>query len=343
MNFCTLFDSNYLDRGIALCNSLNNVLDDFTLYIYAFDTLSYDVLSEMQLNNVIIIHENDILDDELQDVKSKRSRTEYCWTCTPVIIQYSLDHFNLDHCIYIDADMYFYSSPKVLFDEIIGGNGDVSIISHHFPSNIVRKTNRKQHGEYCVEFNTFFSNSNGRKILNWWKEKCFESCSMTLNDKSFGDQMYLNDWTKRFVHVYELKNKGAGVAPWNVSDYKLLDRVNNAVELLYRGKEKCQLIFFHFQGLKFSDDGYANINVYNEIGRQDKQLVDFLYDNYIEELLKNRKILEEKYSLKIKNPENRNQGTKWKYTGLLDLFVYCILYINNLCRERKNYKKITGI
>jgi len=315
-------------------------MDDFTIYIYAFDALSYNILSEMGLDNAIIIYENDILDDELRNVKKKRSKTEYCWTCTPVIIQYSLKHFNLDHCIYIDADMYFYSSPKVLFDEIKEEKGDVSIISHRFPLNIVQKTSRKQHGEYCVEFNTFFNNSNGKKILNWWKEKCFESCSMTLNDRSFGDQMYLNDWPKRFEHVYELKNKGAGVAPWNISDYKLVNKANNAVNLLYRGKENCQLIFFHFQGLKFDDDGYVNINVYNEIGKQDKQLIDFLYDNYIEELMENRKFLEEKYSLRIRNPENRNKGTKWKYTGMLDLVVYCILYIHNLCKGFKNYKKV---
>ena len=37
MDLCTLFDSNYLDRGIALCDSLNEVSDNFNLYIFAFD------------------------------------------------------------------------------------------------------------------------------------------------------------------------------------------------------------------------------------------------------------------------------------------------------------------
>ena len=69
MNFCTLFDSYYLDRGIALYNSLNNVMDDFTIYIYAFDALSYSILSDMNLDNAIIISENDILDEELCKIK----------------------------------------------------------------------------------------------------------------------------------------------------------------------------------------------------------------------------------------------------------------------------------
>lgn len=343
MNFCTLFDSYYLDRGIALYNSLNNVMDDFTIYIYAFDALSYSILSDMNLDNAIIISENDILDEELCKIKKERSRTEYCWTCTPVIIQYSLNHFRLDYCVYIDADMYFYESPAVLLEEIRQGDGDVSIISHRFPHSIVRKTSRKQHGEYCVEFNAFFNNSNGKRILDWWKKRCFESCAMTLNDKSFGDQMYLNDWPQRFEHVYEMKNKGAGVAPWNVADFIFLNETDDHINLLYRKKEKCQLIFFHFQGLRFYDDGFANINIYNGIGKKDKKLIDFLYDNYIEELMKNRKLLKEKYSLIIGNPESRNKESKWKYTGMWDLFVYCILYINNLCGKQKNYKKVTEL
>lgn len=38
--FCTLFDSNYLDRGIALYNSILRVMDSFKLYLFAFDEKS---------------------------------------------------------------------------------------------------------------------------------------------------------------------------------------------------------------------------------------------------------------------------------------------------------------
>lgn len=47
---------------------------------------------------------------------------------------------------------------------------------------------------------------------------------MKEHDDSFGDQMYLNNWPLIFDNVYEVQNKGAGVAPWNITQYKLIDR-----------------------------------------------------------------------------------------------------------------------
>ena len=36
INFCTLFDSYYLDKGIALYKSLEKVSDNFSLFTYCF-------------------------------------------------------------------------------------------------------------------------------------------------------------------------------------------------------------------------------------------------------------------------------------------------------------------
>ena len=44
MNFCTLFDSYYLDKGLALYASLDKVCENFTLYIFCFDDRSYEIL-----------------------------------------------------------------------------------------------------------------------------------------------------------------------------------------------------------------------------------------------------------------------------------------------------------
>ena len=48
-SFCTLFDSNYLTRGLAMYESLKKYSDDFYLYIFAFDDKSYELLVNLNL------------------------------------------------------------------------------------------------------------------------------------------------------------------------------------------------------------------------------------------------------------------------------------------------------
>ena len=340
MFFCTLFDSNYVDRALVLFSSLCRVMSDFKLFMFTLDDTAFNILSDMHLTNTVIIRESDFLDDDLKEVKKSRTRTEYCWTCTPSVVLYAIKHYRLKYCIYIDADMKFYASPEILLKEVIEGEGDACIIGHRFANNFMKKTKEKQHGKYCVEFNLFFNNLNGMKILEWWREKCLESCSMKENDVSFGDQMYLNDWPTMFENVYELQHKGAGVAPWNITEYELVDRHKNDVTLRYKKQEICKLVFFHFQGLHFVDDQIANLNIYNQIGSIDDELVNLLYDEYITEIMDVRNFLEKKYMHTIHNPESRVKGNKWKYTGMRDLGTYLFSYAALRIRGERNWRKV---
>lgn len=56
INFCTLFDSYYLDKGIALYKSLERVSNDFMLFIFCFDERSYDILSELSYDKATELH-----------------------------------------------------------------------------------------------------------------------------------------------------------------------------------------------------------------------------------------------------------------------------------------------
>lgn len=340
MIFCTLFDSNYLDRGLALIESLNKVEDNFTLYIFTFDDTAYDILTKLQLRNVIVVSEKSILDDELRKIKNSRTRTEYCWTCTPVIVQYVFKNYKVNSCTYIDADMFFYASPQALIDEINTSGCDVSIIGHRFSSYITKKMNEEMHGKYCVEFNTFLNNENGNKVLEWWKQKCFADCSMKVSEEGFGDQKYLNEWTQIFTGVHELKNVGAGVAPWNLSAYRLLQNTEKQIFLSYKGKEDCRLIFFHFQGLQFLENNQVFINAYSEPGRKDHKLINRLYDEYIERIIGYREMLYEQFGFKFKEIEDRKAANRWKYTGIRDLIVYFVVFIHSIIYRRCNKKVV---
>jgi hypothetical protein len=134
MDFCTLFDSNYLTRGIAMYESLIKFSKGFHLYILALDKKTEAVLERLGLGNITLVRMKDFEDEELLNIKKDREKGEYCWTCTPSIILYILQKYGLPYCTYLDADLYFFSDPQVLVDEL--GEESVSIIEHRYTKGI---------------------------------------------------------------------------------------------------------------------------------------------------------------------------------------------------------------
>ena len=69
LNFCTLFDSNFLPYGLALYESLLKHCKEFHLYIFAFDDNAYEFLSEKNLPKTTIISLKEFEDEKLLRVK----------------------------------------------------------------------------------------------------------------------------------------------------------------------------------------------------------------------------------------------------------------------------------
>jgi hypothetical protein len=243
-NFCTLFDSHYLTRGVALYESLLENCPEFHLYIYAFDDVSFEILGSLNLSHATIVSLGELEDEALLEVKSTRSVGEYCWTCTPSIIKHAIETYQLPACTYLDADIYFFSDPASLIDEL--GDGSILITEHRYTSEY---NQTKNSGIYCVQFTTFKNDTSGMSALNWWREACIEWCYNRVEDGKFGDQKYLDDWPVRFEGVHVLQHLGGGVAPWNVQQYDLSD-------------PRFEVVFYHFHGLKFIQNQMVNLGKY---------------------------------------------------------------------------------
>lgn len=287
-NFCTLFDSNYLSRGIALYRSLEKHCENFHLYIFAFDSRTFQILKKMSLEKATVISLSEFEDEELLKVKPTRSVAEYCWTSTSSTILYVLENFNVDNCTYVDADVFFYSSPKPIFDEL--GNKSILITEHRYSPQYNKELKA---GKYCVQFVTFRKDENGMKALKWWRDRCLEWCYARYEDGKFGDQLYLDDWTERFEGVHVLQHLGGGLAAWNVQQYNFKVMNDKIIGIEKLSSKEFEVIFYHFHYLKFFKDGKI------ELGRRtlSKNVLNIFYKNYI-------KLLDE-----IKNDLLRNDSS----------------------------------
>lgn len=293
INFCTLFDSYYLDKGIALYRSIESVTCDFTIYIFCFDDKSFNVLKDLNFRHAVVLHYSCIETPELLTKKAERSKAEYCWTCTPVVIEYVLNNFLVDSCTYIDADLYFYHNPQILFDEILDANADAVIVEHRFKDNAYGRKLENRNGKYCVEFNYFRQSENSRKILQWWRERCLEWCYDIPEPNRMGDQKYLNQFKKLFTNIHELQNLGGGVAPWNLEQYKLKEKNGNNIVLSDCNKEDFQLVFYHFQNIRYLPGRKVNIKSQTK----DINLKYSIYIPYLKEIEKIRYMLSKEYGL----------------------------------------------
>ena len=265
-NFCTLFDSYYLHKGLALYQSLVDLNEDFHLYIVAFDDECYEILTRLNLQQLTVVSLSVFETPELLEVKPIRNRAEYCWTSGPSMIYYFIKNYNLDHCTYLDADLMFLLSPKVVFDEI----GDNSVaITEHIPDGPEMTT-----GKYCVQFVYFKNDEEGMKALTWWKDSCIDWCYAKYEDGKFGDQKYLDSFSVLFNKVHVIKHRGLGVAPWNAHlyDFKEFGKI-------YFQNEESKIIFFHFHGTKVNvfDNKIQIIIIDSDIDEFQEENVYFPY------------------------------------------------------------------
>jgi SAM-dependent methyltransferase len=241
-NFCTLFDANYLPRGLALYRSLERVCPDFRLWIFCMDEPTRRVLEALELPaaTLVSLSELEEHDAALLSIRSTRTAVEYCWTATPSVCKYVLETTDVDAVTYVDADVFFFSDPQPLFDEL--GDDAVMIVPHRYAPQYRHK--EPETGTFNVQWLTFKRDPDALATLEWWHERCIEWCYHRWEDGKIGDQGYLNDFQRLFDRVHVLEHPGGGLAPWNVSAYRLGERDGLAQ---VDGKP---LVFYHHHSLR---------------------------------------------------------------------------------------------
>lgn len=231
--YCTLFDSNYISKGIALYLSLERHTDDFLLYVMAMDRKCEKMLKNMDFAHMHVECIEDIETGSLLEAKQNRSRAEYCWTCGSVVTEHFFRTRMLPEITYLDSDLMFFCSPKCVDNELKKANASVGLTPHFINNTIF--------GVYCVQYVYFKRDEDGEKCLNWWKNECLKWCYSKLEDGKYGDQKYLDYMKNMFSNVYAIENRGVGIANWNIEQY---DYHFNEGFLIHQGRRWRLLCFF---------------------------------------------------------------------------------------------------
>jgi hypothetical protein len=248
--FCTLFDGNYLLKGLAMLRSLAAHCPDAKTYVLCMDEETRTLLDRIDPPGTVRLSLSDIEDEALLAVKPGRSLAEYCWTLSPCLPWYLLErHPEIDCITYLDADLYFFSPVEPLFEEI--GPASIAVIEHRFVEPLQHLEIR---GRFCVEWVGFRRDEQGLACLRRWREQCIEWCFYKLEEDRMADQKYLDAWPARYSSLHVIEHPGAGLAPWNYARYRIA-KVGTGSEGRPRFTSDGEpLVFYHFHQLQFLEN-----------------------------------------------------------------------------------------
>ena len=277
-NFCTLFDSNYLLKGVVMLRSLKQYCPTAHIYVLCMDKKTEEILGKLNFSFVTCVLLADVENEELLHAKSNRSVAEYCWTLSSCFTWYVLQNNKaINFITYLDADLLFYSSVDLIFSEI--GYNSIAIIEHRF-------TPRLQHlevnGRFCVEWVSFRRDDEGMACLSRWRDQCIEWCYHSLEGDRMGDQKYLDEWPNLYPNCHIIQHGGAGIAPWNYSQYDICVGPNGNISV-----NKVPLIFYHFHQFQLLDNGYfERISDFYTVECKESDVIYSIYEEKISDTVK---------------------------------------------------------
>jgi len=321
-NFCTLFNSGYLTRGLQLHNSILEHCEQFHLFIFAFDDITFNVLSEIDLKHCTIISLKDFLTDDTIRIKKERTFAEFCWTSTPFIVDYVFRNYNqIDSCTYLDADIYFYSNPQVLLNEI-PSDKSVLITEHNFAD---RYKHLEKFGRFCVQFMYFKNESQGREVLERWRKDCSNWCYNKYEDGKFGDQKYWDNYVQEYDSIFISENIGAGVAPWNIDRFEINNANNLKVKDIINGKER-SVVFYHFHDLRFYKIGNKPMLLLAGEYAIDSHFLRYIYYPYLTGLELQKILIKQKFSSFENNVHGETEYNPEQHNSLTIIQAVRILF-----------------
>ncbi|HWA38223.1 MAG TPA: hypothetical protein VG873_10195 [Burkholderiales bacterium] len=274
--YCTLFDRNYLTRGLALQRSLERHGGAYRLYILCLDEVTREALSALALPNtgLVTLDELQKADPALAAARANRSPVEFYFTCKPVLMTHALaQHPGAPRVEYLDSDLYCFADPAPLEREYEASS--VALSPHRFSA---ANAHLLQYGRYNAGWVSAAGTPEGRQFLAWWRERCLEWCRITVEETRFGDQKYLDAVPSLFPSARAVPHPGLNAGPWSISEREvsLADgRVRIDGEPLY---------FFHFHAMKRLPFNRYETGLFQFGARLTPAVRDGLYGPYAAEL-----------------------------------------------------------
>ena len=218
------------------------------------------------------------------------------WVC----VDYILETFEHDACIFADADMLFYKS----LDDILNDSDCTLLVTPHQTKagacSVQLEHDTLLHGTINSGFFILYKNRKSyREIVTWMISRVSTRGFLAPHAGMSGDQTWLSLVSVLFYEdTHVLMNPGLNVAYWNLAERRLS---GNLADIRVNTES---LIFFHFSG--FPKDDRRKLSSHSDILVAQSGLLSDLCEHYREQLRLASEIVEK---FKSKGTYNFNRGS----------------------------------
>lgn len=242
-NYCSIVSKEYIHKILLLYNSLLKHDDSFKFFIICMSKDTRNLLNAIKLDKAVLLTIDQIeeTDPQLAAVKLGRNEKEYAWTSKGSVFLYLFKNYpDIDHLLWLDGDIFFYSSPDTIFQEL--RQCSLLLTKERFKGE-----NKKLNNVYGIYNTGLMGLRRDREaigFIRWYRKNCIEWCYDKMIPGKFSDQMHLNRISEKSSWIRVIKNNGINVTAWNIQGCK----AEKKGEDIYIDGEK--LVFYHFSGFR---------------------------------------------------------------------------------------------
>lgn len=220
---------------------------------------------------------------EFESMLSRYNIIEFNTAVKPFYFEYLFAKYpEVDRIYYLDPDLYFYQSPKLMDQE--WSEAEILLtpnLIYTTPKPSTGELASLRHGMYNLGFIGLKRGAEPFRLIRWWKERLKEHCRI---DKCYGifvDQKWMDLAPLFFDKIKSVKHPGWNMAWWNFSERKLLQTPEGYAV----NQEETPLVFFHFSGFKPEKSHLTERLITDEFREAESGVLAILYTNYRDFLL----------------------------------------------------------
>jgi len=267
---------NYLPKARVLAHSVKKFHPDAQFHLVLCDLIPDSVrLEEEPFDSIITVEELGI--PNLKSWLFKHTVIEMCTGVKGITFEWILDRYRCEKLFFFDPDIVILSHLDTLIQKL--DCHSILLTSHqtvpetNWEAIVDNEIHSLKVGVFNLGFLGIRNCENGRRFLEWWRDRCLEFCYDDTPNGLFTDQKWIDLIPAFFSDYLVLKDPFYNVATWNLTHRHATGSLEKGIDI--NGKPIC---FYHFSGL----DSGAQEFMLKKYGEKSPVLFD-LRQWYLEE------------------------------------------------------------